>query len=144
MKILAVLSALLMLSGCMTTLRELPTNDYNFYSDLMAYSERCLKMGEVSPELMGSTIHNLGVSLSMYSYDVYKLKQMGKDKYSRISNQWVDCKSVQSSMQYIVQRGERIQRNQEIQSQQPKEESRSTIRSTYCNKTGDSVFCSSF
>ena len=141
----AVLSALcLAVSGCAYNgLLDMTEQGYNYYSDVMAYSERCFQLGQVSPELMASTAHNLGVVVSLQNHDPNQLSQNYVTKMNTLSStSSVNCRVTEVEMRKVIAHGERIQRNQAAQA------GRLTVPMTvptnnpiWCNTVGTITMC---
>lgn len=144
MKYLLIVSVLL--TGCATTRYEtFSEDDYKYYSSIMAGSERCFELNNVSTSLMSQTQHNLGVVLSIRDYNKTKLNRLYYAVKSQIGlrdSETIDCKRVELEMRNVIAHGERIQHNQTIQASQPQPNYFPNTKSTvFCNKIGTMTLC---
>lgn len=144
MKKAALAAAFLAVFGCTYNgLLDMDEQGYNYYSDVMAFSERCFQLGQVSPELMASTAHNLGVVVSLLNHDPNQLKQRYSEKLNGLSSTFnVGCRATEVEMRKVIAHGERIQRNQAAQA------GRSVVPTTvpfnkpvWCNTVGTTTMC---
>lgn len=142
----SLLSAVLTLglSGCAYDgLLDMNENGYNYYSDVMAFSERCFQLDRVSPELMSDTVHNLGVVVSLLTHDANKLRQMYASKMDRLSDtENINCRSAEVQMRNVIAHGERIQRNQAAQASRPVFNTTPSVnKPIWCNTVGTITMC---
>lgn len=140
-----VLSALiLVVSGCAYDgLLDMNEQGYNYYSDVMAYSERCFQLGQISPELMASTAHNLGVVVSLLTHDPNQLSQSYATKLNWLSSTSnVNCRATEVEMRKVIAHGERIQRNQAAQAGRPVVPTAvPSNKPIWCNTVGTITMC---
>jgi hypothetical protein len=142
-KCLAMLIPFTLFGCAYNGLLDMNDDGYEYYSEVMSFSERCFQLGKVSPELMSDTTHNLGVVLSIVNYDRNRLNAMYKEKLQRLSYSTnVNCSATEVGMRNVIAHGERIQRNQEAQASRPQINTYSPPpRPVYCNQIGTMTLC---
>ena len=145
-KIIFVLVAGSLLSGCVTQKPSLAENQYTAFATLLTGIHKCVVTGYVTPEVGARAQSYAEGNLNTYQFNLEVLKSRVTQVADNVNPSQGDCNTL--AMQ-VAQRKNQIDANneqvaREAQAWKDLSNSQNQNKTTYCNKIGTQTICNSY